>query len=185
MGSMIKIESDQTLNAYLAKPKGTPKGAIIVIHEVWGLVDHIKSIADRFAEEGYIALAPDLLFQLDFSVVDVAVLQKQLFDPKTRSEVQPILRGLMTPIQEPTFAEKTTERTKSCFNYLYNLADSSKKVAIIGYCFGGTYSYSLAVSEPRLRIAFPFYGHTDDAVEDLRSIKCPIRTAFMDKTTRG
>jgi carboxymethylenebutenolidase len=181
---MIKIEAEETLDAYFAKPKGKPKGAVIVIHEVWGLVDHIKSIADRFAEEGYIALAPDLLFELDFSAVDVAVLQKQLFDPKTRNEVQPILRGLMTPIQEPDFGEKTVKRTKACFDYLYNLNDSAHKVSIIGYCFGGTYAYSLAVNEPRLKIAFPFYGHIDEPVEQLKKIKCPVRAFYGQRDER-
>jgi len=181
---MIKIKSDQTLNAYLAKPKGKAKGAIIVIHEVWGLVDHIKSLADRFAAEGYIALAPDLLFELDFSAVDVAVLQKQLFDPKTRNEVQPILRGLMTPIQEPSFGQKTNTRTEDCFNYLYSLKESEQRVAIIGYCFGGTYGYSLAVNEPRLKIAFPFYGHIDADVNELKSINCPIRAFYGQNDER-
>lgn len=184
MGEMITFVSEETLKGYLAKPKGQPKGAIIVVHEVWGLVDHIKSIADRFADEGYIALAPDLLFELDFSAVDVAVLQKQLFNPKTRNEVQPILRGLMTPIQEPDFGEKTIKRIKTCFDYLYSLSGSNKKVAIIGYCFGGTYTYSLAINEPRLKIAFPFYGHSEEGVDEFKQIKAPIRAFYGQNDER-
>jgi carboxymethylenebutenolidase len=178
MGEMIQVEADRPIDAYLAKPSGAPKGAIIVIHEVWGLVDHIKSIADRYADQGYLALAPNLLFQIDFSSVDVAKLQKQLFDPKSRSEAQPTLRKLMTPMQDPSFGAKTTERTKACFDYLYNLPESNQKVAVSGFCFGGTYSYALAVSEPRLKIAFPFYGHADQPASELAAIKCPIRAFY-------
>lgn len=178
MGEMIYKTADKTFDAYLAKPKTTPKGAVIVIHEVWGLVDHTKSIADRFAAEGYLALAPSLLFEIDFSDVNLDELQIQLFTPEQRTAAQTTLRKLMTPMQDPTFGEKTVKRIEACFNYLYDLPESQKNVAIIGFCFGGTYSYSLAVSEPRLKIAFPFYGHADQSVEELSNIKCPVRAFY-------
>lgn len=175
---MINIQADQSIEAYLAKPQKEAKGAIIVIHEVWGLVDHIKNVADRFAEQGYVALAPNLLFEIDYSKVNIPELQVQLFDPKTRSEVQPKLRQLMTPMQDPAFGTKTVERLKDCFNYLYDLPESQKKVAVVGFCFGGTYSFALAVNEPRLKIAFPFYGHADQPSNELANIKCPVRAFY-------
>ena len=181
MGQMIKVNSDKEIEAYLAKPDSQVKGGIIVIHEVWGLVDHIKSIADRFAKEGYIALAPNLLLEINFSSVDVTKLQQQLFDPKSRSEAQPKLRQLMTPMQDPSFGEKTTNRLEDCFNYLYNLPETHQKIAVTGFCFGGTYSYALAIKEPRLKIAFPFYGHADQAVEELQQISCPVRAFYGQK----
>ena len=49
------------VRAYRAEPAGTPRGGIILIHEIWGLVPHITDVADRFAAEGYVVLAPDLL----------------------------------------------------------------------------------------------------------------------------
>ncbi|MDG6997416.1 MAG: dienelactone hydrolase family protein, partial [Nitrososphaerota archaeon] len=54
--------TERDVQAYLATPKasGEPKPAIIVIHEIWGLVDHIKDVANRFAAQGYVALAPNL-----------------------------------------------------------------------------------------------------------------------------
>ena len=106
MGRMITIEGPENIQGYLADIPDDPKGAIIVIHEVWGLVDHIKEVADRYAKEGYIALAPDLLFMLDFKSTDVAQLQKDLFNPQTRNAVQPELRRLMAPLQEPEFATR-------------------------------------------------------------------------------
>ncbi len=181
MAEMIEIIADQRINAYLAMPTVTPKGAVIVIHEVWGLVDHIKSVADRYANEGYIALAPDLLFELDYTNVDVGDLQLRLFDPKTRSEAQPKIRELMAPAQSPDFGQNTTDRLKACFDYLYNLPETNKKVAVNGFCFGGSYSYALAFNEPRLKIAFPFYGHADQSVDEIKKTSCPIRAFYGEK----
>ena len=179
MGNMIEINSDiKNTGAYEALPKAEPKGAVIVIHEVWGLADHIKSIADRFANEGYVALAPNLLDSINASSEEIAQLQKDLFDDQKRSLVQPQLRKLMAPIQEPEFGKLTTDRLKDCFNYLYSRPEAKQKIAVTGFCFGGTYSFSLAVAEPRLILALPFYGHADQAVEELKSIKCPIRAFF-------
>ena len=55
------IELENSLSAYRADPVGEPKGAIVLIHEIWGLVDHITDVADRFAAEGYLVIAPDIL----------------------------------------------------------------------------------------------------------------------------
>lgn len=181
MGRMITIEGPENIQGYLADIPDDPKGAIIVIHEVWGLVDHIKEVADRYAKEGYIALAPDLLFMLDFKSTDVAQLQKDLFNPQTRNAVQPELRRLMAPLQEPEFGDKTVERLETVFNYLYNLQETKQNIAITGFCFGGSYSYALAVKEPRLKLALPFYGHADQPVEDLKNIKCPVEAFYGEK----
>ena len=62
MGHMLTISNNGTsVDAYVSEPEGQPKGGLIVIHEVWGLVDHTRDVADRFAAEGYLVLAPDLL----------------------------------------------------------------------------------------------------------------------------
>ncbi|MFC0456162.1 dienelactone hydrolase family protein [Arthrobacter liuii] len=53
--------AETSVQAYVSEPAGTPKGGLLVVHEVWGLVGHTKDVADRFAAEGYLAVAPDLL----------------------------------------------------------------------------------------------------------------------------
>lgn len=178
MGKMIEIKADEAIEAYLASPTETPIGAIVVIHEVWGLADHIKDVADRFAAAGYIALAPELLSVLEFKSGEAAQLQQDLFNPETRNQVQPQLRKLMAPMQEPEFGAKTAERLKACFEYLYELPEAAKKVGVTGFCFGGSYSFALAISEPRLKIALPFYGHSDQTVSELANIKCPVRAFY-------
>lgn len=178
MAKMIDIEAVKPVSAYLAEPKGTAKAAILVVHEIWGLVDHVKDVADRFAEAGYIALAPELIDNAKFNSEEIANIQSSLFDPEKRNNVQTHLRELMAPVNEPDFADITIKRLSACFDYLYNLPAAYQKVAIIGFCFGGTYSFSLAVHEPRLLIALPFYGHSHHTVTELKQIKCPVRAYF-------
>lgn len=182
MGNMIQLEYEGTrLDAYEARPAGEVKGGIIVIHEVWGLSDHIKSVADRFAAEGYIALAPELLAETDIAA-HADTLMLDLFNPEKRNETQPKLRALMTPMQEPGFGEKTLGRVKVCFDHLYDMPETHEWVAITGFCFGGSYSFALAVAEPRLKAAVPFYGHADlsDAAK-LKQIACPVQAFFGEK----
>jgi carboxymethylenebutenolidase len=181
---MIEVESDKVVGAYLAEPADQPKGGIIVIHEVWGLDDHIKSVADRFAAEGYVALAPSLFELADLTSDEITKLKTDLFDEVKRVAIQPQLRKLMAPMQDPDFAKSTIGRLEACFNYLYDLPSTNQKVAVTGFCFGGTHSYGLAVVEPRLKVALPFYGHSDQPVDELRSITCPIRAFYGQNDER-
>jgi carboxymethylenebutenolidase len=182
MGEMIQLKfNDQEFPSYLVKPDGEVKGALVVIHEVWGLTDHIKSIADRFAAEGYIALAPDFLFGNGIDIDALLGLQSGLFDPQKRAEAQPKLRALMAPIQAPEFAILTLDKTKVCFDYLENIEGINGRVGITGFCFGGSYSFSLAVNEPKLKVAIPFYGHADFSVDALKAITCPILAFYGDQ----
>lgn len=175
---MISLDYRGTeLAAYEARPEGAMneiKGGIIVIHEVWGLNDHTRDIADRFAAEGYIVVAPDLLSETDIAKY-ADTLQLDMFNPEKRNEAQPKVRALMAPMNAPGFGEKTLGRIRACFDYLYDLPEVRQRVAVTGFCFGGSYSFALATSEPRLKAAVPFYGHAD--VSDpakLAGIQCPI-----------
>jgi len=182
---MIDLELNGTkLPVYIAQPSGDIKGGLIVIHEVWGLANHIKTVADRFAAEGYLSLAPDLLSGTGLSEEFFGTLQKDLFDPAKRTAAQPKLREMMAPIQAPGFAETTVENLKQCFDYLYKQESTGQKVASIGFCFGGSYSFSLAVHEPRLKAALPFYGHADFSVDELKKIKCPIMAFYGENDER-
>src|SRR5665213_195312 len=175
MGETIQLKfKDQEFPGYLVHPEGPVKGALIVIHEVWGLTDHIKSIADRLAKEGYIALAPDLFSGNGIDIEALSGLQSQLFDPEKRAAVQPKLRELMAPIQAPEFGAITLDKTQVCFDYLENLDGINGRVGITGFCFGGSYSFSLAVHQPKLKVSIPFYGHADFSVDELKNISCPI-----------
>jgi carboxymethylenebutenolidase len=185
MGKMTELEySDTPFEVYEAVPEGEVKGGLIVIEEVWGLTDHIKDIADRFAREGYYVVSPELLSETHIKE-HADTLMLDLFNPEKRNEAQPKLRALMAPMQEPDFGEKTLGRVRGCFDHLYGKPEVKQWVAITGFCFGGSYSFALAVAEPRLKAAVPFYGHVN--LEDpaaLKGIACPIQ-AFYGENDEG
>lgn len=183
MSKMITLRSDTNTDfeAYEALPSKQPIGALIVIHEVWGLADHIKDVADRFASEGYIALAPNLLSDTDIQKHMTPDMPKDLFNPKTRNQTQPKLRKIMAPIQTNEFADSTIAKLKTCFNSLQNRSEVSDHIGVVGFCFGGTYSFQFAVNEARLKIAVPFYGHANFSIGQLREINCPVRAFYGEK----
>ena len=180
---------DSTVAAYRSEPPvsvGAIRGALIVVHEVWGLVDHIKDVADRFAAEGYLVLAPDLLASLGPSPSEIDELRTAMQnpDPAARTAIQPRLREIMTPLSSPEFSAAALAQLRSCVDVLLAEPGVDSRVGIVGFCFGGTQSYSLAVHEPRLRAAVPFYGHADYPVAALAGIRCPIQAFYGENDAR-
>jgi len=166
---------------YETTPDGEVKGGLIVIEEVWGLTDHIKDVADRYAAEGYYVVSPELLGETHIRE-HASELMLDLFNPEKRNEAQPKLRAMMTPMQEPGFGEMTVGRLRACFDYLYAKPQVKEWVAVTGFCFGGSYSYALSMAEPRLKAAVPFYGHTNlEDPDALKSIACPILAFYGEK----
>ena len=167
--------------AYVAGEESKRAG-VILIHEVWGLNKNIRSLTDRLAAEGYLVLAPDLISQTGITEkIDQSILAEAA-NPATRDETQKKMRAIMSPIRSEEFGRETVERLKICFNYLmqeYKL----EKIAAMGFCFGGTYSFSLAVNESTLAAAIPFYGHAPEKEEELAKISCPIMAFYGEKDT--
>ncbi|MDE2213166.1 MAG: dienelactone hydrolase family protein [Patescibacteria group bacterium] len=167
-------------NVYHSYPESDTKGpGLILIEEIWGVNDHIKNVADRFAKEGYRVLAPELLPEGLLEQLTPQV-QKDLFDPEKRNEVQPKLRAAMQPIMQPEYARSTLEILVSCIDYLLIDPHVSKKVGVVGFCFGGTYSFHLAASDSRIQAAVPFYGQSP-AQEEIAGINCPILAFYGDQ----
>lgn len=179
MGKIIELGTDETFDAYVASPptgEGTaPKGAIIVIHEIWGLADHIKGIADRFAAEGYLALAPDLLSHAGIDAHLGVELQQIMFsaDEKVRSEGQPRLREALSPLRAPEFAAWAVSALKQCVDYLAEQPGVDGRIAVTGFCFGGSYSFALAAADSRVSAAVPYYGQPPES-SDVSKIEAPI-----------
>jgi carboxymethylenebutenolidase len=179
MGKMIAIHQQSgTVQAYLTFPEKAVvfRGAVIVLHEIWGLTEHIKSVADRLAAEGYYVLAPDLYSGKDRDRRLSEETQKAIFstDEQVRYAAQPKLRALLAPTQTPQFTLLALSRLSSCFEYMYNQPLVHQRVSVVGFGLGGNYTYSMAMREPRLKAAVAFYGRAKYVVPELRHIACPI-----------
>jgi carboxymethylenebutenolidase len=163
------------ISAYVVQPTGEIKGALIVIHEVWGLVDHIKDVADRYAREGYLVLAPDLLSAIGIE----AQIGAELFairtsdDEAVRTAGQPRLRDAFASLGTPGYAEWAVAALTAAVDHLEEQPGVDGRIAVTGFCFGGTYSFALAAADPRVRAALPFYG-SPNAVADIATIAAPI-----------
>ncbi len=181
MGEMIRFEQ-RDLNAYEAEPNGDPAGAVIVIQEIWGLVEHIRHVTDRFAAEGYLAVAPDLLGHIDLTPYDGQELQRLMSDPdeKTRLAAQPRLRRMTEPARTPEFAEWAIQAMRDVVDGVLERPGVLDRVAVVGFCFGGTYAWSLALNEPRLKAAVPFYGRFPEGA-DPAAIRCPVLAFYGEQ----
>jgi carboxymethylenebutenolidase len=175
--------ADGSLKLYGAQPEGKSKGGIIVIHEVWGLLDHTKSVADRFAEAGYTVAAPDLMAGTAVEELVGPDLFKDFSDPERRSLVQVELRKIMGPLKSPEFSEKTIARLRALYQWRKEQPETGGKVGVVGFCFGGTYSFELASIVRDLVAAVPFYGHASDDPEKLRPITCPVMAFYGAQDT--
>lgn len=172
-------------DAYLAYPEKTGPGmGIVLIHEVWGLTDHIKDMANRFASQGYVVLAPDLLAGTGIMEKITPELQKEIWDPATRDEAQKKMRAAMAPIQAPEFAGATVAKLKECVSTLLADKNVNGKVAVVGFCFGGTYSFALAVADHRIVAAVPFYGHAPEPMDPVKEITGPVLAFYGEKDER-
>jgi len=144
---------ERKTQAYLARPKVAGKyAALIVIQEVWGLVDHIKDVADRFARQGCVALAVDL------------------FEGKTASKIEDGRK-----IRESFSEEKILGDLKGGIAYLKALNYvSPRRIGSIGFCMGGWLSLLLACHSRDLAAAVVFYGRNPSPIDLVKNIQCPI-----------
>lgn len=149
----------QDINGYLAYPAQAEGGlpGVLVFHEWWGLNDNIKSMADRLAAQGYVALAADLYRG---RVAD---------NPDTA-------RAYMEAALKDSAALSQNLRQAHAF-----LKDEIKatRVASIGWCFGGSVSLKAALQLPdQLDAAVIYYGHVHADPEQLKPLKAPILGLF-------
>lgn len=180
MGNTIGIHQQAgVISAYAAMPPEDVicRGAVIVVHDIWGVSDHIKSVADRLAAAGYYAVAPELLFMTPEKRKLADEIQQGIrsTDHKVQQEHMAKFRALVASTQTPQFESLTLSRLETCFEYVYNQPIARQRVSMIGFGFGGIYTYALAVRESRLRSAATFYAHMHNYLElELRHIACPI-----------
>jgi carboxymethylenebutenolidase len=148
-----------TLKAYAAAPAdGAPHPAVIVVQEWWGLDQHIKDVARRFAAEGYFAVAPNLYSRQDYQVTNDANVAGELMGGLAPADGIDDLRSTIDWIK----AQKSA------------LASS---IGVTGFCMGGSYATLLPCVSKDIKAAAPFYGEIPPD-ETLRGLNCPMFYAY-------
>ncbi len=152
------------VDAYLARPAGAVQGGVVLVHEVWGLQPHIRDVADRFAAEGFVTLAPDLLTRSGIDPQTGAELQRLSFEAPEEERVaaQPRLREAFAVGHSPQFAQWAVEVLGRAVDRLVAEPGVDDRIGVVGFCFGGTYAFALAGADSRVRAAVPFYGSPPD-----------------------
>jgi carboxymethylenebutenolidase len=170
MGSMIELQAaDGTrVPAYEARPAAAPRGAVVVIQEIFGVNSHIRSVADGYAAQGYLAVAPACFervkpgVSLGYSEADMG----EGFGYKTAVEALPA-PGVLQDIQ-------------AAIDHVAQV--SGGKVGIVGYCWGGLLTWRAACLLTGMSAAVPYYGGgVTTATESARSPKVPVLAHFAEQ----
>src|ERR1700733_7759500 len=174
----------EELSAYRAEPVGELRGALIVIHEIWGLVDHIKDVAERYAAEGYLVIAPDILSRGGITpAVGLEISKLMAGSDEERTKAQPLMREKMAPVNVPEYAAWAVGALRSVVDYLEAQPGVDGRIGVLGFCFGGSYSFALAAADRRIRGAVPFYGSPPQSAE-LAHLDCPVLALYGESDER-
>ncbi|MEU1973616.1 dienelactone hydrolase family protein [Microbacterium sp. NPDC019599] len=169
-------------DVFVARPQGEPVGGLILIHEIWGLVDHIRDVAERFAEEGWLVAAPDILSHAGVAPALGAELFGLLNDPdeSVRTAAQPRLRDALSQMRAPEYGAWAVGALRAVVDRLDAEPGVDGRIAVTGFCFGGTYAFALAAADDRIRAAVPFYG-TAPAPERIADIAAPVLALYGER----
>ena len=154
----LKPEGAGPIQAWRADPAGKPRGGIVVIQEIFGVNAHIRAVTDRFASEGYLAIAPAVFDHIEKGF-DVG------YDPDSRA------RG-MAVVGKVDFEQTLRDAAAAI-----EVAREGGKVGIVGYCFGGTIVWAAAARLNGLSAAVGYYGGADPRLKDLKPA-CSDPAAF-------
>lgn len=158
MGHMVEFKANgRNGTGYLATPPGGKGKGLIVVQEYWGLVDHIKDLAERFAKAGYVALSPDL------------------YNGKTAKSPDEAGKMLMAL----NIAEAGKDMKGSAEFLLASGAVTSKRVGIVGFCMGGQLAMYAGMEYPELIAAVvDFYGIHPAVKIDAKRFRVPALGHF-------
>jgi carboxymethylenebutenolidase len=166
----ISIPGKSTkISAFVAYPERKDKGpVVIVIHEIYGLSDWIRSVADQLAADGFIAIAPDFLTGRGPGGGGTDKFA-------SRDDVVKAVRDLST--------SDVVEILNATARYGTKLPAAKNKFGTIGFCWGGGQSFNYAVAQPDLAAAVVYYGATPD-LEDLKKVKAPVLGLYGEDDAR-
>jgi carboxymethylenebutenolidase len=160
---------DAKLSAFVAYPERKTKApVVIVIHEVYGLTDWARAVADRLAGEGFIAIAPDML-----SGKGPGGGGTDHF--ASRDDVVKAVRGVSAP--------EVLTMLDAVSRYGRSLPAATGKFGVIGFCWGGGQSFLYATAQPDLGAAVVYYG-TSPQPEALTTVRAPILGLYGEDDAR-
>ena len=162
-GEWVKVESGgDTINAWVVYPeRSDPAPVVLVIHEIYGLTDWIRSVADQLAAEGYIAIAPDIL------------TGKGPGGGGTESVDRDGAVALVRALDRT----EVVSRLNATAQYANSLPAAQDTLAVIGFCWGGSTSFAYAAAQPNLSAAVVYYG-TSPSAETLARIQAPVLALY-------
>ena len=158
-GTMIEFaRNGVSYEGYLSLPESGSGPAVVVLQEWWGLVPHIKDIADRFAAAGFVALAPDLYGG------EIAT------EPEAAGKLMMALN----------IAETEKALSKAVEALFAHEAVSSSKVGVIGFCMGGQLALFAATVNEKVGAAADFYGIHPAVKPDFSKLQGPVLGVFAE-----
>jgi carboxymethylenebutenolidase len=156
-GKMVEFPSNGTkTSGYLATPAAGKGPGVLVLQEWWGLVGHIKSVCDRFAAEGFTALAPDLYHGKTASEPDEA---GKLFMALNIAQAEKDLRAATTTLLQHS---------------------STRTVGVVGFCMGGQLALFAATLNPTVGACVDFYGIHPNVKPDYTKLSGPVLGLFAE-----
>jgi carboxymethylenebutenolidase len=141
MGETVKLKAKDgvTITAYRAAPSGKPKGAMVVLQEIFGVNHHIRAVTDLYAKQGYLSIAPALFdrvgpnIELGYAPADIP----KGADIRAKTKLDETIADIEAAVKEVAGAGQ---------------------VCVVGYCWGGTLAYACACRVPGLKAAVGYYG---------------------------
>jgi len=135
----LMARDGREFNAWLAAPAGQPRGAVVVLQEIFGLNAHIRAVADGYAAAGYLAIAPALFdrVQRDYDT----------------GYTQPEIQAGIAVMQKVDIGDAIRDTSAAAAH-----VKGAGKVALVGYCWGGTIAWVGAARIPELACTIPYYG---------------------------
>jgi carboxymethylenebutenolidase len=157
----VKVKAgEREVNCFIAFPEVKDKAtAVVIIHEIFGLTDWVRGVADQLAEAGFIAIAPDLLSGTAPSGGGTAELGSGDAVRKAIAALPP---------------DQITADLKAVMAHVRQLPAANGKVAVAGFCWGGSQAFRLATNTRDLSAVLVFYGSGPESEPDLARITAPV-----------
>ncbi len=171
MGSFQNITSCDgfVFPAYVAHPASTPKGAIVVLQEIFGVNSHIQSVTDGYAAQDYLAVAPSTFHRIKADVN----LGYTVDDVNTGKDLKAAAEAIQPQVMQDV---------QAAVDFALKKLPAGKKVGVVGYCWGGLLTWRAASLIRGISAAVPYYGAGMTLGAELtRQPQCPVMVHFGDQ----